>query len=299
MERRLLLVFALTFLVIILFQPILKKYLPQPPAPAPQPQTKAQPAPVIPQPPPPPPEIKSRAPTAAKQASTETESTIENDLYKITFTNRGAQVKSWVLKKYQDEKGQPLELVNPVAAEKNGYPLALWTYDEQLRDMLKSSLYVSSASGFEHAPAKLAFEYTGQNVEVRKIFHFDQSYVVRVETSVRVDGRHVSAFPMWPAGFGDEINPASYAASKIEFHNSESTERNWLFIPKQTQRLSIKEVSGGNTIRGPFNWGGVSDQYFAAVFIPEDAQNSGIVTLRNSVDIPKDASKPNPQEMTK
>ena len=33
MERRLLLVFALTFLVIILFQPLLKKYLPQPAAP--------------------------------------------------------------------------------------------------------------------------------------------------------------------------------------------------------------------------------------------------------------------------
>src|ERR1700757_4026211 len=32
MERRLLLVFALTFLVIMLFQPILKKYMPQPPA---------------------------------------------------------------------------------------------------------------------------------------------------------------------------------------------------------------------------------------------------------------------------
>ncbi len=34
MERKLLLVFALTFLVIMLFQPILKKYGPQPPAPA-------------------------------------------------------------------------------------------------------------------------------------------------------------------------------------------------------------------------------------------------------------------------
>ena len=32
MERKLLLVFALTFLVIMLFQPILKKYRPQPPA---------------------------------------------------------------------------------------------------------------------------------------------------------------------------------------------------------------------------------------------------------------------------
>jgi hypothetical protein len=32
MERRLLIVFALTFLVIMLFQPLLKKYGPQPPA---------------------------------------------------------------------------------------------------------------------------------------------------------------------------------------------------------------------------------------------------------------------------
>jgi len=38
MERRLLLVFALTFLVIVLFQPILKKYLPQSPVTAPQAQ---------------------------------------------------------------------------------------------------------------------------------------------------------------------------------------------------------------------------------------------------------------------
>ncbi len=48
MERRLLLVFALTFVVIILFQPLLKKYLPQPPAPEPTKQAaqpnQAQPA---------------------------------------------------------------------------------------------------------------------------------------------------------------------------------------------------------------------------------------------------------------
>ena len=31
MERRLLLVFVLTFVVILLFQPVLKKYIPQPP----------------------------------------------------------------------------------------------------------------------------------------------------------------------------------------------------------------------------------------------------------------------------
>ena len=35
-------------------------------------------------------------------ASLETDTTIENEFYKIVFTNRGAQVKSWTLKKYFD-----------------------------------------------------------------------------------------------------------------------------------------------------------------------------------------------------
>ncbi|MGA2849721.1 MAG: hypothetical protein ABSE46_12055, partial [Terracidiphilus sp.] len=30
-------------------------------------------------------------------AASETETTVENELYKIVFTNRGAQVKSWIL----------------------------------------------------------------------------------------------------------------------------------------------------------------------------------------------------------
>ena len=48
---------------------------------------------------------------------------------------------------------------------------------------------------------------------------------------------------------------------------------------------------------GPFNWAGVSDQYFAAVFIPDDPQSTALVTLRNSIDVPKDPKKP--QELTK
>ena len=130
---RLLLVFLATFVVLILFQPLLKKFGLQP-QPQPQPQqqqqvqTAPQPAPVT-QPP-----AVAAAPAAVsvakrkgrscrgcsaartKQADAETETVIESDLYKITFTNRGGQVKSWILKKYNDDKGHPLDLVHSVAA---------------------------------------------------------------------------------------------------------------------------------------------------------------------------------------
>ncbi len=287
MERRLLLVFALTFLVIILFQPLLKKYLPQPPAPASQAQpqapaqTSAQSAAAM--------ESRVAVPAVgvSNQATSEAETVIENDLYRITFTNRGAQVKSWILKKYDDDRGKPLELVSSTA-EKYGYPLSLWTYDEAQRNKINSALYVASNSGNLSAPAQVTFEYADPDLAVRKTFSFDHTYVVHVESSVLQKGSLVTAFPLWPAGFGDELSPASYAASRIEYQYNDKTER-----------LDIKKISGGATVPGPFNWAGVVDQYFAAVFLPDDPQSAAAVTLRNPVDVPKDWRNPKPGETIK
>ena len=60
---------------------------------------------------------------------------IENELYRITFTNRGGQVVSWILKRkpdggnFKNTDGKPLDLVHHQAAEPFGYPLSLYTYD--------------------------------------------------------------------------------------------------------------------------------------------------------------------------
>ncbi|HTF43867.1 MAG TPA: membrane protein insertase YidC, partial [Terriglobales bacterium] len=312
MERRLLIVFALTFLVIIVCQPLLKKYLPQTVTPPAQTQGQNQaPAPIpgagnassAALPP-------SAAPLAAgmKQASAESETVIENDLYRITFTNAGGRVKSWILKKYDDEKREPLDVVNSAAAGKFGYPLSLWTYDEAQRNKINSALYVVTKNDAEAGgqggtdglhPRTLTFEYADQDLAVRKVFRFDDSYLVDIETSVLAKGNVVSAMPMWPAGFGDESTPASYAASRIEYHNEESTARSYLVFPNLTERLAVKSISSGNTVPGPFNWAGVVDQYFAAVFVPVDPRAASMVVLRNSVDIPKDLKKPDPKETQK
>jgi len=200
------------------------------------------------------------------------------------------------LKQYDDDHGNPLDLVNDAAAAKYGYPLSLWTYDEALRNKLNSALYVPSASGALAAPATLIFEYSDQGLTVRKTFRFDHTYVVRLETSVLSNGSPFLALPAWPSGFGDEIARTAYASSRIEYHNDESTERTWGVFPKSTERLAIKSISGGKTVPGPLNWAGAVDQYFGAVFIPDDPRNAALVTLRNALDIPKDERNPNPRE---
>jgi len=291
MERRLLLVFVLTFVVIILFQPILKRYLPQPAPPTPA-QKEAQ-TPPQPQPQPvTPPQTMEQAAAAApekgatRQATSESQIVIENDLYRVTFTNRGAQVKSWIVKKFDDEHGQPLDLVNSAGAQKYGLPLSVWTYDENQRNKINSVLYASSESGTLKAPAAITFEYADQDFSVRKVFRFDHTYILQVEVSVSVKGSPVTAFPMWPAGLGDQNSPTSFAPSRIEYQFNSNVER-----------LAGKKISSGGTQPGPFDWIAVTDQYFAAVFIPDNPQDASAVTLRNSLDIAKDPK--NPQDTTK
>jgi YidC/Oxa1 family membrane protein insertase len=293
-ERRLLLVFVLTFIVLMVSQPLLMKYIKQPQPEKQEPkQTAPAPAPqAVPSPPVAERPAKPSAPVS-RQAPAEQETVVENDLYKITFTNRGAQVKSWILKKYDDEQGKPLELVHQQAAAQYGYPLSLWTYDEALRKKLAASLYVASAGGTLRAPADVTFEYADGDTVVRKSFRFDHSYVVKVETSVTQNGQPVRAYPAWPAGFGDETVAASYAAARVDVYNGDT---NW-HGGEKVNRLPLKNVSGGATISGPFQWAAVTNQYFGAAFLPDEPQSAALVTLRNAIEIPKDPAKPDGEKV--
>ncbi len=297
------LVFLLAFIVMLALQPLMKKYFPQPVTPPQQSQTATtQPAA--------PASSASVAPVAAsagtssgtpagvvtKQAASETETVIENDVYRITFTNRGAQVKSWILKKFDnDAQSGPLDLVNQDAAAKYGYPLSLWTYDEALRDKLGSALYVASREGKLTSPATITFEYADADLSVRKTFSFDSSYSVGVETSVTSKGTAVAALPAWPSGFGSQTTPAFYAAGFIDYQFNKDIVR----LPIRcgfTVFSKCTDISGGKTIPGPFHWAGPTDQYFAAVFIPDDPNAAAMVTLRNAMAVTRDPQKADSKE---
>jgi YidC/Oxa1 family membrane protein insertase len=289
-DKRVMFIFAITMVLLVLAQQFLVK--PQPPSAKPQ-QAAQQastsapaaasltgsagvaPAPAAP--------VQS---VATRRAETESTTVVENDLYRITFTNRGGLVKSWILKKYTDEGGHQLELVHQQAAALYGLPLSLWTGDEALRSKLNSALYVASETGTVSSPNDLSFEYADGDLVVKKEFHFDGSYVVGVKSSVRQGGTLVTALPAWPAGFGDAIGLPSYAEQRLDY----------VATGEDVKRLKLdkkgKDISGGRVQTGNFQWVGASDAYFGAVFLPEQPQNAAFAELRNSIEIAKDPTNP-------
>lgn len=218
---------------------------------------------------------------ASVAATAEQTTTIENENYRIVFTNRGAAVKSWVLKRYEDDNGKPLDLVNAETAAKFGYPLSLYTYDAGMRQRLATALYVPSQTGTLTAPGELTFNYASGGLVVKKTFSFDASYVVHVTASVTNNGAPSPTLVSWPAGIGDQSTLPSY--SKAQFDTSQNG---------KFEKTALKKVSGGATLNGPFDYAGISDLYFGAIFLPDQPDQTSVVSLSNPWSIPKDPKQP-------
>ncbi|SEG18408.1 protein translocase subunit yidC [Bryocella elongata] len=213
------------------------------------------------------------ATVAEVKATGESTTVVENELYRITFSNHGAQVTSWVLKKYKDGEGHPLDLVHDEAAKIYGYPMSLYTYDATLTQAISQALYVPSATGTLQAPATLSFEYAAGNVTVKKTFSFGADYVVHADTLVTRGGSPVRALLSWPMGLGDMEGTSSFASSQIDtaYKNNDD-------------HVAFKKVTGGATLNGPFDYAGTSDQYFAAIFMPDQPTDATVVTFHDMVD---------------
>ena len=217
-------------------------------------------------------------PTVA--AAAETETTIENELYSIVFTNRGAQIKHWVLKKYFDSAGKPLDLVQPQASAQFGLPLSLYTYEPALTSQLNQALYQVSASGVRpsatgHALAPetsaLTFHYAANGVDVVKTVRFDSSYVLSIEAQVNRNGVPVRSLLQWPAGLGDmeEFLPAGSknALTRNQVPTSASSLFAWSIDGKQDSQ-PVAKVGNNATFDQPYAYAAVADLYFAAAFMP-------------------------------
>ena len=256
---------------------------PTPPAPQPQQQVaQNQPTPAA---------MKAESAAAGTATTTsgapavvavsEAKTVVENELYKITFTNRGAQASSWILKKYKDSKGQPLELINQRAAADFGYPLSLYTYEPALTTELNQALYQPSATGNVAAPAGIVFKYAKGPLVVTKTFTFNESYVIDAQVSVVRSGSPVRALVSWPSGLGDDEELAQYNASKFAWS-----------IDGKHDSVGPNKVGGGATLEQPYEYAAAIDLYFAAAFLPSAPSRATVVTLHNTIDVPKDASNP-------
>src|SRR2546422_8847267 len=160
MERRVLLAIFLSFLVLYIYQALVVKPVPKP-AITPAPQTAAgtattpaaadsatSPAPSVP--PLAAPVIPAAQPLVAD--AEERDIRIETRDVIAVFTNRGARLKSWRLKRYLDQFKQPQELVATEVSDTQPLPFSLRAPEETVTTTLNSALYAVKGAPPGDAP---------------------------------------------------------------------------------------------------------------------------------------------------
>lgn len=282
-ERRLILAFALSVLLFVLVMPFLAKKSPAPPAPARKPapvvtapaQSSAAPAPIAPSTP-------SAAPAPAKPAApaprtpvigaaTEAQTVVDTPVFRVTFSNRGADVRSWILTQYKDELGKPLDTVDASFSSQFGYPLAFWVPDSGLRRQLDDALYQVNKTTAPNGDQTITFTWSNGSLEATKKITFNSTYVAEIQSSLTRDGQPIEAALAWQGGFGDRAVPGDFKTEQY-FQQSGSG----------VETTKVSKVTNDATHQGQYDFAGIEDQYFAMAFLPQNNVPLTITTFNNS-----------------
>lgn len=313
MERRALIALALSLVVFVVFIYFGDK-LKRPVAPAPQTQTAPQPAAPAPAPAPPPAAAKPAPPTPPVASRPAKDIVVDTPLYRAVFTDLGARLKSFQLKKYKDR--MPLAplyhfKLGPVAFEVERYlspeaakigpkelvreggsnelPLTVSWEGKTLSDS-GLGLCEASASGLtlkDGDKGTLKFTCVSrEGLTIVKTFRFkadnygfDLAVQVTNHTKQPLDGQ---------INLDLSQNFAGEEASRFHFLGFNGSVNNKLHDIKSGD---LKEPK---TFTGKVEWAGLDEGYFLTAMVPESAK--AWVTLSEPAKAPMVASLRTPVE---
>ena len=265
-EKRMMVAFALTLLALLAYSALFVKPKPHPPAAKPAAKTAtAAPPGVNTQASPSHPRTHVPAPVAlpVEKGSQAEDITVSQRYYKITFSTQGGLVKSWVLTKYRNEQGKPLDLVDAEASQALGYPLSIHVADSALSDQINHAIFAAhpDQTSLDH-PSKLDFVYSNGKIRVTKEFTFGSGYETKVKVTVFDGVRDLPVEVSWMGGFGDTTLAEKTRSAEAKAAYS---------IDGDIKTIALKKVGDGKLIPGPLDFAGLENRFFANVMIPDSA----------------------------
>src|SRR5512136_563326 len=120
-------------------------------------------------------QVQAEAPAPVLSEGVERDIVVETNVVRGVFSNRGARLKSWELKKYTDERGKTLDLVPQELGADATRPFELRVDKGDLSRRLRESLFAANGIGARvdatKAPATLVFEFAdAAGLHARKVF---------------------------------------------------------------------------------------------------------------------------------
>jgi YidC/Oxa1 family membrane protein insertase len=284
MERRVLLAVFLSFLVLMVYQTFVVKPRTKPGASGARPATATTPPPGEGTVTPAPSQtagIESAspaqpAPEVSVGAAKEQEVVVETETVRAVFSNRGAVLKSWLLKHYLDSAGKPMDLVPPAMSDVSRLPFSISVADAALTARMNTALYQSSAEALSLGAQSGTLRFTYRDatgLSVAKSFDIQpggQPYVLRVTTDVRLDDQPVRVATHGGAGFGD-IERGVQQGGFLAVSTYQPPQAIFQ-MGSDVSRIRPDSIGQQPAYEGPMRYAGVDDQYFLAALVSSGKQ---------------------------
>lgn len=182
---------------------------------------------------------------------------VETDFYEATVSNVGGVLRSFRLKKYLDADGKPIELIDPYAGGKVGFPLAIVSADADLDALLSKASFVFRE---DENPRRVVMEFRDSGVQARRSFEFSpEKYLVTVTSRVVRNGSDVPHQIALQGDFGDHAIPSVPARKFAVYRTASGFTR--VALPGITDPQSLTSSMAG-----------IEDQYFLAMFLAQQDQ---------------------------
>jgi len=196
---------------------------------------------------------------------------IQTDLYRVEFSNQGGTARSWQFRKYRGNDGKPLELVNTAAGLE--YPFSFYFTGAKPPADLNWKWFKQTA---DPDGLGVTYEFSDGQTSARKVFRFQRdSYLTLVSTEVAVDGKPLAHLLEWRGGFGD-LTVATAAANQRTLYFDVGQN-------KLVEQNAKAAANGPLAAGGNFSFGGLADNYFAAVFLGTGSGEMQHVTFTDRV----------------
>ena len=208
-------------------------------------------------------------------ATSERTVVVETSLYEMKLTNRGARILSFMLQEYRDKEGRPYEMVGQnAAAQLNIRPLDVRLEDSRQTAAVKKALFEVDA------PARISLRdgeervvelnwSDGRGLEVTKrLTLLGGMHRILVEVSVKMRGQEIAKSVLYGAGVGNEVAPSRFAGA----------EKGVVVRGSKAVLFSAGDVRDGDANIGNITATGVASHYFTALMLPERSEAKSIDT---------------------
>lgn len=220
--------------------------------------------------------------------------TVETDLYKAVFTNRGGIIRHWELKQYwlDIKKKNNIILFDPGDMAVAAYPLMVTVGDSELNSLIHSGLY-SVGGGDIHLNNKnpegslgftLVDPQSGKGIKKTFTFHNDTYKVDAEITPVNVGGNYT-------VSTGSNFGISEWGEARMVGFVGPTTQ-----VGTKIIRDKVAKIKGPIYHEGDIKWTAVQDKYFISALIPKGKVNRVVVRKSAEKDIQAEVEVPDGQK---